>query len=279
MLQPGSFGFQAINEANVYYEFYPNTSSEKTIVLLHGFLSSTFTFRHLIPLLHQDYQVLTIDLPPFGKSEKSRRFVYSYKNMAQTVIKLVEFFKLKNITLIGHSMGGQIVLNILHLMPQFSNEAILLCSSAYLKRAARTLIFTSYLPFFPFFVKYWLERTGVKKNLQDSLFNHDLINEEMIQGYLEPFLSKKIFTALARMVLHREGDLPAEKLQQIQTPCLLIWGEQDRSVPLEIGKHLKNDLTNAELVVLKDTGHAIPEERPTEIYQYINTFLQPVKAK
>ncbi|XJZ28885.1 alpha/beta fold hydrolase [Bacillota bacterium Lsc_1132] len=274
MNQHISTGYQSINEINVYYEFYPNPASEKTIVLLHGFLSSTFTFRHLIPLLHQNFQILTIDLPPFGKSEKSSRFIYSYKNMAQTVIKLIDLFKLKNIALIGHSMGGQIVLNILHLIPQISDKAILLCSSSYLKRAARPLIFTSYLPFFPLFVRYWLERTGVKRNLQESLFNHDLINEEMIRGYLEPFLSKEIFTALTRMIRHREGDLPAEKLKQIKTPCLLIWGEQDKSVPLEIGERLKSDLTNAELVVLKNTGHAIPEERPKEIYHCINRFLR-----
>lgn len=273
MRQPATTGYILINETNVYYEYYPNANAKKTIVLLHGFLSSTFTFRHLIPLLHQHYQIFTIDLPPFGKSEKSNRFTYSYKNMAETVIKLIEYFQFKNITLIGHSMGGQIVLNILHLMPQISEQAILLCSSSYLKKATLPLIFTSYFPFFPLFVKYWLGRTGVKKNLQESLFNHELINEEMIHGYLQPFLSKEIFTALTKMIRHREGDLPAEILKKIQTSCLLIWGEQDKSVPLSIGERLKEDLANAELVVFKDTGHAIPEERPREIYETIIPFL------
>lgn len=273
MMQPATTGYHPVNETNLYYEFYPNPSSEKTIILLHGFLSSTFTFRHLIPLLHQNYQVLTIDLPPFGKSGKSSRFVYSYKNMAQSVIHLIGHLNLENIILIGHSMGGQIVLNILHLMPKISDQAILLSSSSYLKRAALPLKLTSYLPFFHFFVKYWLGRTGVKKNLQDSLFNHALINDEMIQGYLEPFLSKDIFIALTRMIRHREGDLPEEDLKQIQTPCLLIWGEHDNSVPPHIGERLKNDLANAELVVLKETGHAIPEERPKEIFQHIERFV------
>lgn len=273
MTKPATTGYHPVNKINVYYEFYPNPTSEKTIVLLHGFLSSTFTFRHLIPLLHRNFQVLTVDLPPFGKSGKSSSFVYSYKNMAQTVIHLINHLNLKNITLIGHSMGGQIVLNILHMMPQISDQAILLSSSSYLKRAALPLKYTSYLPFFHLFVKYWLGRTGVKKNLQESLFNHALINDEMIQGYLEPFLSKEIFMALTRMIRHREGDLSEEALKQIQTPCLLIWGEHDKSVPVHIGERLKNDLANAELVVLKETGHAIPEERPNEIFEYVEQFV------
>ncbi|PFP29717.1 alpha/beta hydrolase [Bacillus sp. AFS073361] len=266
-------GYQPVNNINVYYEFYPNHTSEKTFVLLHGFLSSTFTFRHLISLLKKEYQVLTIDLPPFGKSAKCNRYVYSYKNLADTVIQLTESLGLKKMTFIGHSMGGQIVLNILHMMPELADKAILLCSSAYLKRSKLPLIITSYLPYFHLFVKYWFARTGVKKNLQDALYNHAIINDEMINGYLQPFLSDEIFVALTRMIRDREGDLPAQILNQIKTPCLLLWGDHDKSMPLNIGEKLNKDLTNSELIVLKDSGHALPEERPREVFNYIKGFI------
>src|SRR3954451_14488699 len=94
-------GYQPVNNINVYYEFYPHQTASKTFVLLHGFLSSTFTFRHLISLLKRDYQVLSIDLPPFGKSGKCNHYVYSYKNLAQTVIQLIESLGLKKMTFIG----------------------------------------------------------------------------------------------------------------------------------------------------------------------------------
>jgi pimeloyl-ACP methyl ester carboxylesterase len=272
MEQTESFGYLPVNNINVYYEFYPNQASDKTFVLLHGFLSSTFTFRHLISLLKKEYQVLSIDLPPFGKSAKCNQYVYSYKNLAQTVIKLTESFGLKKMTFIGHSMGGQIVLNILHMMPELADKAILLCSSAYLKRSKLPLILTSYIPYFHLFVKYWFARTGVKKNLQDALYNHSIINDEMINGYLQPFLEDEIFVALTRMIRHREGDLPAEVLHQIKTPCLLLWGDHDNSMPLKVGEKLNKDLVNSKLIVLKETGHALPEERPNEVYEYIKNF-------
>ncbi len=267
-------GHQIINDINVYYEFYPNPASEQTLVLLHGFLSSTFTFRHLIPLLKNDFQVLSIDLPPFGKSEKCHRYIYSYKNLAQTVIKLTNILELKKMTFIGHSMGGQIVLNILHLMPELAEKAILLSCSAYLKRFKLPLIISSYIPYFHVFVKYRFARMGVKKNLQDSLYNHALINDEMINGYLQPFLEDEIFKALTKMIRHREGDLPVETLNQIKTPCLLIWGDHDHSIPLHFGERLNQDLMNSELIVLKETGHAVPEERPFEVFQYIKQWCQ-----
>jgi pimeloyl-ACP methyl ester carboxylesterase len=266
-------GYQVVNNINVYYEFYPNQTAEKTVVLLHGFLSSTFTFRHLIKLLKKDYQVLSVDLPPFGKSGKCNEFVYSYKNLAQTVIHLTQYFQLQEITFIGHSMGGQIVLNILHLMPELADKAILLCSSSYQKRSNLPLFMTSYIPFFHLFVKYWLARTGVKKNLQNSLYNPSIITEEMVNGYLQPFLEEKIFVALTRMIRDREGDLPVKLLNQIKTPCLLLWGDHDMSIPLYVGVKLNKDLVNSELIVLKETGHALPEERPLEIYNHIKGFL------
>ncbi len=267
-------GYKSINNINVYYEFYPKQASDRTFVLLHGFLSSTFTYRHLISLLKKEYQVLSIDLPPFGKSAKSNRYVYSYRNLAQTVIQLTESFGLQKMIFIGHSMGGQIVLNILHMRQELADKAILLCSSAYLKRAKMPLILTSYLPFFHRFVKYRFVRTGVRKNLQEALYNHSIINEEMINGYLQPFLQDEIFVALTRMLRDREGDLPSEILNQIKTPCLLIWGDHDKSVPLKIGEKLSKDLTNSELIVLKETGHALPEERPLEVYEYIKGYLE-----
>ncbi|MGE6259897.1 alpha/beta fold hydrolase [Heyndrickxia sporothermodurans] len=271
-------GHQPINDINVYYELYPNQSAEKTMVLLHGFLSSTFTYRHLIPLLKEKFQVLSLDLPPFGKSEKCHRYKYSYSNLADTVIKLTEYLGLKKMIFVGHSMGGQIVLNILHRRNELAEKAILICSSSYLKRSKLPLILSSYIPYFHMFLKYWFARTGVKKNLQDTLFNHALINEEMIDGYLQPFLQNEIFKALTRMIRHREGDLPVEILNQIKTPCLLIWGDHDKSMPLHVGQQLNQDLANSELIVLKETGHAVPEERPNEIYHHIQSFLDRDKG-
>ncbi|MCM3767462.1 alpha/beta fold hydrolase [Neobacillus niacini] len=270
--------YKAVNNIDVYYEFYSNQTADKTFVLLHGFLSSTFTFRHLISLLKKEYQVLSVDLPPFGKSAKCSRYVYSYKNLAQTVIELIETLGLSNIIFVGHSMGGQIVLNILNLRQELADKAILLCSSAYLKRAKLPLILTSYLPYFHRFVKYYFARTGVEKNLQAALYNHSIINDEMIRGYLQPFLQDEIFVALTRMIRDREGDLPADVIKKIETPCLLIWGDHDKSVPLQIGEKLKNDLVNSELVILKETGHALPEERPDEVFQYIKGFLGKFQA-
>ncbi|CAM3776432.1 alpha/beta fold hydrolase [Mesobacillus zeae] len=273
MTAPSFTGTKFINNIDVYYEHFPHASSTETVVLLHGFLSSTFSFRQLVPLLCKDFNVISVDLPPFGKSGKTTGFTYSYRNMAATVTSLLESLGITSYTLIGHSMGGQIALNVLYHFPKSAGKAVLLCSSGYSKRAAVPLVVSSYLPFFHHYVKYHFAKTGVRKNLQQVVHDHSLIDDEMEQGYLAPFLENRIFKALTNMIRHREGDLPPEALKRIHEPCLLIWGDHDRVVPLEIGKRLSQDLPNSELTVLKETGHLVPEEKPEAVYSSIKRFI------
>lgn len=263
------------NDIELYYEYYSHPSSHETIVLLHGFLSSTFSFRKIIPLLKENYNVISIDVPPFGKSGKSTHFKYSYKNIANTIIILLEKLAIRHPILIGHSLGGQICLNILYLFPNLVKKAILLCSSGYLKRSKKHLILSSYIPFSYLFVKHYLGKSGLERNLKNVVYDHRVIDEEMRLGYLNPFLKNDIFKALTLMIRHREEDLSGSMLQTIQTPCLLIWGENDKVVPLRTAQRLKKDLPNSKLVILKNTGHLVPEERPLEVTQLVNKFIAP----
>jgi pimeloyl-ACP methyl ester carboxylesterase len=265
-----------IDNINVYYESY-NPSVEKTVVLLHGFLSSTFSFRRIIPLLCENFNVISVDLPPFGKSGKSLYYSFSYHNLAYTVIRLLSSLGKSQVILIGHSMGGQIALNICYQKPELVQKVILLCSSGYLKSAKLPLILSSYLPFFYLYVKHWLARSGVEKNLQHVVYDHSLIDEVMLSGYSQPFTkNNEIFKGLTKMIRDREGDLLPKQLHKIETPCLLIWGAHDKVVPVSTGERLKRDLKHSKLIILANTGHLVPEERPEEVCQYIVNFTQSV---
>ncbi|WP_230126975.1 alpha/beta hydrolase [Bacillus sp. CECT 9360] len=262
---------------DIYYEQQILSKEAPTLVLLHGFLSSSFCYRTLLPKLSRDYNVISIDIPPFGHSGKSRRFSYSYQNLALTLLDFLDAIGVRKCTLVGHSMGGQICLYMIKNRPGLAKNAILLSSSGYLPKSKRLLRYTSYIPYFPKVVKRWLEKTGVEVNLRNVVYNKELIDDEMREGYLEPFLNDNIFNALTRMLRDREGDLPEMDLQAIETSCLLLWGKHDRVVPLSIGRRLQADLKNSELIVIEDAGHLIPEEKPDEVYKYIKEFL--VKEK
>ncbi|MDQ0216501.1 pimeloyl-ACP methyl ester carboxylesterase [Oikeobacillus pervagus] len=263
-----------IQGMRLWYEYDENPKAKDTILLLHGFLSSSFSFRKLIPLLKEDYSVITVDWPPFGKSQRPKRFIYSYENIAKTIIQFLQMMSFESIHIIGHSMGGQLALHMMKQNPNYIERSVLLSCSSYIERAKKKYIAASFLPFSSHLIKRWLEKTGVEGNLHQVVYQPQLIDDEMIVGYTEPFTNKAIFRGLVKFLRHREADLSSEILRTISTPCLLIWGEKDRVVPVEVGKRLASDLQNSEFIVLKETGHLIPEEKPEEVMEFIQKFLR-----
>jgi pimeloyl-ACP methyl ester carboxylesterase len=264
-----------IQGLNIHYEMYHDDASKHkpTIVLIHGYLSSTFSFRRLIPLLAKEYRVIALDLPPFGKSEKSKRFFYTYGNLANIVIELLEILSIKDIVLIGHSMGGQISLHVIKQRPELVRKVVLLCSSSYLDRTRQSLLLSTYIPFFSLFLKDRMTKQGVRRNLVNVVYDQTMIDEEMMQGYEQPFNDNQIFNALTRLIRHREADLSSKDLQAFDTKSLLIWGREDKIVPLQVGKRLHEDLKHSQLITLDKTGHLLPEEKPHQIYEHIMEFL------
>lgn len=268
--------FMMLHGVNVHYELYNEQLLHKQTPLLfiHGFLSSTFSFRKVIPLFAKHYPIIAVDLPPFGKSEKSRHFTYSYESFTAIILALGKELRIPSVVLIGHSMGGQIALQTAKRSPDFIEKLVLLCSSSYLMQSKPALIYSSYLPFFPYYLKHWFKKKGAEQSLYQVVHDHTMIDQEMMDGYFTPFYEKYMFHALTRMIRHREADLSSEELKQIQTSSLLIWGEHDKVVPVRIGKRLAKDLPNSELIVYQQTGHLVPEEKPVSVYRDVQRFLQ-----
>ncbi len=102
--------FVRINGVKLYYGEYNKEKNKPTVVLLHGFLSSSFCFRKLIPYLTNEFHVISVDWPPFGKSEKPKRFYYSFKNIAETIIRLLVFLGMNAFMLLGIRWVGKLLL-------------------------------------------------------------------------------------------------------------------------------------------------------------------------
>lgn len=249
-------------------------SQKPALVLVHGFMSSTFTFRKILPMLSKHFSVLAIDLPGFGQSEKSVSFVYSYENYAKLIIKCMDHFEINHAAIIGHSMGGQIALNVAKLAPDRVSKLVLLGSSGYLNKAKKYMVLSTYLPFFDKFIYYYIKKRGVKRALENVFYDSASVTTDLIHEFGKPLKDRNMYKSLARLLRYREGDLSSEQLQFISVPSLLIWGEEDKVVRLHVGEKLKRDLPEAELITFKHSGHLITEERPQEVSDTIHHFLQ-----
>ncbi|MCM3718739.1 alpha/beta fold hydrolase [Fictibacillus phosphorivorans] len=263
-----------VNNVDVYYEYFDHENPDaKVIVLVHGFLSSTISFRKLLPDLTKEFKVIALDLPGFGQSEKSTTFIYKLSNYGQLIIDFLDKLNVQEAILIGHSMGGQISLHAAKIAPERIKKLILLGCCSYVKRASRSLIACSYLPLFTWGMKSWIKKKDVKQNLLAVLHDSKLVTQEMIDGYSKPLNEAAFIHCLVRLLRHREGDMSSEELKKITQPVLMIWGKEDKVIPLKTGYKLKHDLPNAELVVYEKCGHLVMEEKPKEITNEILRFI------
>ncbi|WP_042145219.1 alpha/beta fold hydrolase [Paucisalibacillus sp. EB02] len=246
-----------------------------TIFLIHGFVASSYTFNRLKPLLANEFSVIAIDLPGFGKSEKSTSFTYSFDNYASLVLKCMDYFQIKDAYVAGHSMGGQIALYTAKKAPERIKKLILFCSSGYLPKAKNYLIYSSYLPFFHLIARRKINSQSVVRNLRNVFYDHSFITEDQIEEYGRPLQDKNFPRSLVRLLRHREGDLNSEQLKEIKTPTLLLWGKDDKVVPLPIGKKLAKDLPNAKIISYEQAGHLVTEEKAQQLYKEILSFTEP----
>lgn len=264
-----------LNGVYVYYEQHgePLQAGKPVLVLIHGYLSSCFSFRFLIPLLKDHYTLFSLDLPGFGQSEKSKTFLYSLNNYGQLIIEFLQRLNIEEAVLVGHSMGGQIALQAARLQPERVSKVIGLAAAGYMGPVKRSIVLLSYLPFFHYILRLYFNKKDVVTNFLEVTHDRRIITEEMMEGYLTPLKEKAFYKSFVRFIRDREGDLPSELLNTISQPVLLLWGREDRIVPLAIGERFKNDLPHATLTVYDETGHLLPEEKPDEVALAIEHFL------
>ncbi|WP_078427027.1 alpha/beta fold hydrolase [Alkalihalobacterium alkalinitrilicum] len=269
-----------VDGVKVHYEYYyhENHLNRPVIVLIHGFVSSTYSFRYLIPLLVKHYPVLAVDLPGFGQSEKSTSFVYSFHNYAQLIFTILTMLKIDRVVPVGHSMGGQVGLYMAKLKPILVEKVVLLSSSGYLKRAKWKFRYASYIPLAPHMVKRWFVKRNYKDALTYVVYNKTIVNDDTVSEYAKAFEDDQFFHSLIRILRHREGDLSADELNEIKQPVLILWGKYDKVIPTQIGKRLQLDIPNAKIFIFDETGHLVTEERPKESAEQIIEFLDGLRA-
>ncbi|KGX89602.1 hypothetical protein N781_07520 [Pontibacillus halophilus JSM 076056 = DSM 19796] len=256
----------------ICYEHFPSSTPKPAIVFVHGFLSSKFCYRYMIPELTKHYEVFAFDYPPFGNSDKVRTYQFSYRNFAAIIVELLNKHSIHRAYVAGHSMGGQIALLCAHMYPERIEKLILFAPSTYIKKAGFWFHAMSYLPAFPIMLKRFLHKRGVYDSLLDCVYDAQMINKEMIKGYMQPFLKDDIFHCLAKMIRDREGDLNSDLLRKIKTDCLVFWGKEDKVLPVSLGYRLVQDLPSATLQTFEKIGHLLPEEIPQTLTEQMIVF-------
>lgn len=251
----------------------------RPILLLHGLGASMFTWRNLIPELSRRHRVIAIDMKGFGKSDKPFTRAYSPYDHANLVLDFIRRRGLKNATIIGHSFGGAIgllaTLRLNETDPGAVRDLVLMSAPAYQQPGTEFVRFMS-LPVLPYAALMLVPPELTTWLSLDKVQSQRLSFEEL-QAYAAPFYDAAARHALimtARRIKPKHVEQLTRRYPNVRQRTLIVWCEEDRTVPLETGLKLLKALPNGRLKVLSGCGHVPQDERPEAVLQLISSFLR-----
>lgn len=248
-----------INNLNINFT---KQGSKKNVILIHGWGLNLNYFNNLINDLKDNYTVYAIDLPGFGKSQMPDKY-YSTSNYANILLEFIKKYKIDSPTLIGHSFGGKVIIDLITDKCYNPNKVILIDSAGIRKKLSIVK-------------KYKLYSYKFLKKIIISLYNKERAN------YLLDDLRKKYGSKdykncndiLRGSLVKIVNEDYKNKLYKIKCPTLLIWGSNDTDTPLKDGKIMNKEIRNSGLVIIKDANHFPIDTNYQECLIIIKNFLE-----
>lgn len=275
--------------------FYREAGSRDnpTILLLHGFPTSSHMFRNLIPALADKFHLVAPDYPGYGNSSMPsvNEFDYTFDHLTEIVEKFIDAIDLKKYSLYVMDYGAPIGYRIAAKHPERVQSLIVQNGNAY-EEGLRE--------FWEPIKAYWQERSPENAEKIKYLvtleatkwqYTNGVRNPEAISpdtwNMDQPFLDRPGNEEIQLALFYSYGTNPPlypqwqEYFRKHQPPTLIVWGKNDYIFPSEGAYPYQRDLKDVEFHLL-DTGHFALEEDGEAIANYITQFLasrlQPVPA-
>jgi pimeloyl-ACP methyl ester carboxylesterase len=250
---------------------FSNTFGSGTpVLLIHGFCESSVIWANLQSKLSIDYQVITIDLPGFGRSTLSDS-LHSLNDVADEISHFLVSKKISSCFVIGHSLGGYVALALAQNNPEIVLGFGLFHSTTFPddaeKRKTRDKI-----------VKH-VQNYGLEawtNGFIQNLFHSEAHNKhkESIETLKQIASQTSIDTFSAYSEFMKNRIDSNRLLTSFQKPVFIIAGEQDIAVPLKQALDIRDQIVNGDSLILKKTGHMGFIEREKECTSFIKSFLK-----
>ena len=256
---------------------YLHAGKGDPILLIHGFPTSSYLWRNIISELKDQFHVIAIDLPGYGKSDKNISDSFSFRYYSRIITGFLDQLKLDKITLGVHDVGGPIGLYWMVKNMQKVENLILFNTLVYPKFSWAVKLFglATVTPF----LKDWLTSpSGIKKAMKLGVFNDQKLNSGDFEAYQAPFYEKGnrkvLLKSVQRLSLKGFQEIE-EKLHSFKGPIQVIYGEKDKILP-NVGKTMKRvqeNLPQTKIESIPNCGHFLQEDEPKKISRIMRDFL------
>jgi pimeloyl-ACP methyl ester carboxylesterase len=260
--------------------FVQNGQNGPEILLLHGFGSSTFTWRKNLEALGKIGRVTAIDIKGFGLTEKPKDGQYGEAAYVRQVLAVMDALGIKKPLIIGNSMGGAVAARVALENPGRCSGLILVDAARPYTRLdfAASGVDTTKFKGRPSVLATALVRTMIRrdriKGFLDSVYEgHEPVTDAMIDAYYVPTTIEGAPEALLSMMNPPPDSAKPIPLANLKCPVTVLWGKQDNVIPVRAGESLAHDIPNSELVIWASAGHLPHEDKPEEFHALVQQFV------
>ena len=278
------------NGSRIHYRDQGNISGP-TIMLLHGFTSSLFSFDRLVPLLTKDYRVISYDFPGFGLTGAVPSRDYSFQSLLDSVSEIRKELKIEELILLGHSMGGRVAWHYAAEHPDEIEGLIIVGSGViandkdfikFQENNGDPIIFDLLRADFPFKdqLLYFTPKFFAAQGAKTSIYDQALVTEELITLFHELALldgTRLAFGDMMSQVKKNDFIDNLDLLKSIEVPTLVIHGEKDNLVNLWSVKYFEEYIDDVDVQYYSDIGHFPIYEDPQRSFKDINKFILSLK--
>ena len=257
------------------------------ILLLHGFPTSSFQYRNLIPLLADRYRVIAPDLPGFGFTEipSSRQYRYTFDNLARTVEAFADVLQLKRYAIYVFDYGAPTGFRLAMAHPERITAIVSQNGNAYVEGLG-----DDWAPI----QRYWKEPSAENRETLRQALGPAGLRSQYTDGVPHPEQIDPVGYTLDAAMIQRPGNMdiqldlfldyannvklyPAfqEYFRRAKPPLLAIWGKHDPFFIPAGARAFRRDDPNATVQFL-DTGHFALETHVEEVALAMKQFLSPV---
>ena len=295
-----------IEGIDIFYREAGNPN-RPTILLLHGFPTSSHMFRDLIAELADEFHLVAPDYPGYGFSSMPAvdEFDYSFDNVARLMEQFIDRIGISRYSLYLMDYGAPVGFRIATNRPERVDALIVQNGNAYFEGIDND--------FWEPIREYWKDRDAINKgldnawwiNVKNAYQQPEMVNEDALRflltlgatkwqytngvknvdavspdtwGHVQPLLDRDGNQEIQLQMFYSYGSNPPlypawqEYLREHQPPTLIVWGENDEIFPAAGAEPYKRDLENLEYHLL-DTGHFALETHGQEIADLIRDFL------
>ena len=252
-------------------------SDGRVLVLIHGSNASLHTWEPWVKALGKDYRVISLDLPGHGLTGRNPTGIYDNTSYVSVVDRLLTKLNVDNAVIGGNSMGGGVSWLYALEHPE-KVEALLLVDASgqpHAKSGELPLGFKLMrMPVIKEAVRFIAPRSIFESSIKTSMSVQSKIDDKLVDRYWE----------LNRYPGNREATMqrfssPKERLSSIKAPVFILWGAEDKLIPVTSAKWFAEALPQAKLIIYPNVGHVPMEEIPEKSANDVKTWLDSLAVK